>query len=317
MRILVVIVNYKTADLTIDALASIEGEVRSLGDVQVVVTDNASPDDSIAKIEHAITVRNWSSWCSLKRLERNGGFAYGNNEGVRPFLSRDEKPQYVWLLNPDTIARPGAIGTLVRHLDENPKVGIVGSRMENPDGSPQSSAFRFPSIASEFEHGAKLGIISKIFARYVVAPPPPTKIQQVEWLVGASMMIRREVFESIGFMDDSYFMYFEEVDFCRRARKAGWPCVYVPESRVVHLIGQSSGVTDKTKLNRRRPQYWFDSRRRYFVKNHGRLYALLADLAFAIGFSFWRIRRKLQRKPDQDPQKLLSDFIRNSALIRA
>lgn len=316
MKVLAVIVNYKSADLTIDALASIEDEVKSLGDVHVVVTDNASPDDSIAKIDGAVRSRNWT-WCSVIRLERNGGFAYGNNEGIRRFLNGEDKPKYVWLLNPDTIAKPGAIGLLARHLDEHPNVGIVGSRMENPDGSPQSSAFRFPSIASEFEHGAKLGVISRLLSHYVVAPPPPEQIEQVEWLVGASMMIRREVFEAIGFLDDAYFMYFEEVDFCRRARKAGWPCVYVPESRVVHLIGQSSGVTDKSKRNQRRPQYWFDSRRRYFVKNHGRLYALLADLAFMTGFGFWRIRRRLQRKPDQDPERLLCDFLRNSALIRA
>lgn len=317
MRVLVVIVNYNSADLTIDALSSIEAEVKSMSDVKTVVVDNASPDNSILKLEAEIKSRNWSDWCSLIRAERNGGFAYGNNQGVRPFLACDDKPRYFLLLNPDTIAKSGAIETLARYLDTNPNIGIAGSRMENPDGSPQSSAFRFPSIASEFEHGAKLGIISKLLSRYVVAPPAPTKIEQVEWLVGASMMIRREVFETIGLMDDSYFMYFEEVDFCRRARKAGWPSVYVPESRVVHLIGQSSGVTDKSKLNHRRPQYWFDSRRRYFVKNHGRLYALLADLAFMVGFSFWRIRRRLQRKPDQDPQHLLSDFIRNSALIRS
>src|SRR5262249_20160029 len=117
------------------------------------------------------------------------------------------------------------------------------------------------------------------------------------------------VFDAIGLMDDAYFLYFEEVDFCLRARRAGWPCWYVPTSRVVHLVGQSSGVTDTKRPARRVPRYWVESRRRYFQKNHGRVYALFADLAWALGFSLWRLRLWVQRKPDNDPPSFLWDFI--------
>lgn len=130
------------------------------------------------------------------------------------------------------------------------------------------------------------------------------------------MIVRREVFESVGLLDEKYFMYFEEVDFCLAANRSGWPCWYVPASRVVHLVGQSSGVTDTKRPPKRLPKYWFDSRRRYFLKNHGWLYAAIADAAWVVGFSLWRLRRVLQHKPDNDPPKLLSDFVLNSVLLK-
>ena len=130
------------------------------------------------------------------------------------------------------------------------------------------------------------------------------------------MMVRREVFDAIGLLDENYFMYFEEVDFCLQAKKAGWSCWYVPQSRVVHLVGQSSGVTDTRLPPKRRPQYWFDSRRRYFVKNYGWLYAAITDAVWLVSFSLWRLRRAIQRKPDEDPPHVLSDFWLNSVFIK-
>jgi GT2 family glycosyltransferase len=130
------------------------------------------------------------------------------------------------------------------------------------------------------------------------------------------MVIRREVFASVGLLDEKYFLYFEEVDFCFQAKKAGWECWYVPASRVVHLVGQSSGVTDRKRPPKRLPKYWFDSRRRYFLKNYGWLYAVLADLAWLSGFILWRWRRAIQRKPDTDPPRMMSDFLLNSVLCK-
>ena len=130
------------------------------------------------------------------------------------------------------------------------------------------------------------------------------------------MIVRREVFESVGLLDEKYFMYFEEVDFCLQANKSGWSCWYVPTSRVVHLVGQSSGVTDTKRPPKRLPRYWFDSRRRYFLKNHGWFYAALADAAWAFGFVLWRWRRVIQRKQDNDPPQLLTDFLLNSVFLK-
>jgi hypothetical protein len=321
MKLLVVIVNYRTAKLTTDALASIEDEVRAIGTCRVVVTDNRSDDESADVIQRFIDsrkqTRDETSWCRLMPLPINGGFAYGNNQAIRPALLGSDPPEYVLLLNPDTVARPGALRALLDHMDENPKIGIAGSRLENPDGTPQRSAFRFHGILSEFENAIRLGPVSRVLSRFVVAPPVPDSATIVDWVAGASMIVRSRVFQEIGLLDESFFMYFEEVDFCRRAKRAGWGCCYVPTSRVVHLVGQASGVTDKARAAKRRPQYWFDSRRRYFVKHHGRFRSVLADVAFIFGFSIWRLRRFIQRIPDRDPHRLLFDLIRNSALVKA
>jgi N-acetylglucosaminyl-diphospho-decaprenol L-rhamnosyltransferase len=315
-RLLVVIVNYKTPGLTIDCLHSLEKEVQDLPGTRVVVTDNLSGDDSVEKIADAIRSKNWGNWVKFMPLERNGGFAYGNNAAIRPALAEPNPPQYILLLNPDTIVRPAALKFLVDFMDEHPQVGIAGSRLEDPDGTPQHSAFRFHSIPSELDGGLRLGVVSKLLSKWDIAPPISNETCKTDWVAGASMIVRREVFELAGLMDEGYFMYYEEMDFCLQANRSGWECWYVPQSRVVHLVGQSSGVTDTKRPPKRRPQYWFDSRRRYFLKNHSWLYAALADASWTSGFALWRLRRVLQGKPDLDPPQILGDFVRNSVFVR-
>lgn len=315
-RLIVVIVNYRTPDLTIDCLRSLVSEVRELPGTRVIVSDNDSGDGSVEKIGTAIETEGWGDWVSLMPLERNGGFAFGNNAVIRPILQSTNPPPYFLLLNPDTIVRPGALQALIDFMDEHPNVGIAGSRLEEPDGTPQCSAFRFHTVFSELDSGLNLGIVSKLLSRWVVWPPIPEEVSQTDWVAGASMIIRREVFEAVGLMDEEYFMYYEEMDFCLQAKKAGWSCWYVPQSRVVHLVGQSSGVTDTKRPPKRRPQYWFDSRRRYFLKNYGWLYTALADAIWASSFALWRLRRAIQGKPDTDPPQVLSDFLRNSVFFK-
>lgn len=315
-RLLVVILNYRIPSLTIDCLRSLVGEVRSLIGIRVVVTDNASGDGSVERIGAAIEAEGWGYWASLMPLDRNGGYAFGNNAALRMALQATNPPPYFLLLNPDTIVRPGALQALVNFMDEHPDVGIAGSRLEEPDGTPQHSAHRFHTVLSELDSGLRLGVVSKLLSKWVVWPPVSEATCQTDWVAGASMIVRREVFESVGLLDEKYFLYFEETDFCLRANKLGWPCWYVPQSRVVHLQGQSSGVTDTKRPPKRLPGYWFDSRRRYFLKNHGWLYAALADAVWIFGFVLWRSRRVIQRKPDKDPPKLLIDFLVNSVFLK-
>lgn len=312
MHVLVVIVNYKTAAMVEDCLRSLDPEIVGL-DVRVVVTDNASGDaDRLAAF---VQSAGYGGWCEVRALPRNGGFAYGNNEGMRDAIESTAPPRYVWLLNPDTLVHAGALRELVAFLDAHPVVGIAGSRLEDPDGTPQRSAFRFHSFWSELENGTRLGPLSRALAPHVVAPPVPQGDEPIrtDWVAGASMLVRREVFEKVGLLDEEYFMYFEEVDFHRRAAEAGFECWYVPRSRVVHLVGQASGVTDK-KVRKRRPAYWFDARSRYFAQHHGRLGKLAIDLAWAAGHATFRVRRALQRKPDTDPPALLRDFLKHNFL---
>ncbi|MFZ4641018.1 MAG: glycosyltransferase family 2 protein [Nodosilinea sp.] len=313
--VLVVIVNYRTPKLTLDCLNSLESEVKSLPNLQVVVTDNNSGDGSAQIISTAIAEMG-CPWIKFMPLSRNGGFAYGNNAPIRQGLEAGILPPYVLLLNPDTIVHPGAIRILVDFMEEHRDVGIAGSRLQDRDGTPQDSAFRFHTIWSEIDGGFRLGFITKLLSRRKIAFPMVDAPQQVEWVAGASMLIRREVFEQIGLMDEGYFMYYEEMDFCLQAYRRGWSCWYVPASRVVHLVGQSSGVTDTKSPAKRLPQYIFDSRRRYFLKNYGRFSLLMADIVSITGLATWRVRRVLQGKPDNDPPYLLKDSVKNSFLFR-
>jgi GT2 family glycosyltransferase len=312
VRLLISIVNYRTHDLTIECLHSLEPEVRTLGNVRVVVADNASGDDSCERIGRAIEEHGWGKWASLMPLDHNGGFAFGNNAVIRPALESVDPPppDYVLLLNSDTLVSARALGALLQFMDARPDVGIAGSRLEDPDGTHQHSRYRFHSVWSELDSGLRLGMVTSLLRNHAIAPPLVETEHAIDWVAGASMIIRRAVFADIGLMDAKYFLYFEEADFCLNARRAGWLCWYVPSSRVVHLVGKSSGVTNASDSASRRPRYWFESRRRYFVKNHGRAYAFCADAAWVVGFALWRARRIVQRKPDRDPPHMLWDFLR-------
>lgn len=316
LTLLIVILNYRTPALTIDCLRSLVDEIPNLPPTQVVVTDNLSGDGSPEQIQAAIEVNGWGNWASLMPLPKNGGFAYGNNAAIRPFYESGTLPPYVMLLNPDTVVRPGGINALWQFMETHREVGIAGSRLEDPDGTPQRSAFRFHTLFSEIDAGVRLGILTRLLQPWVVAPPVPEEPCETDWVAGASMMMRREVIQNVGLMDEGYFMYYEEMDYCLQARRAGWSCWYVPASRIVHLVGQASGVTDPKRPPKRRPQYWFDSRHRYFIKNYGWLYGAFTDALWAAGFASWRVRRVLQQKPDLDPPQMLGDFWRNSVFVR-
>lgn len=317
MKLLIVIVNYKTPELTIDCLRSLEPEIATVaGGCRVVVTDNASGDGSAETIEAAIHDNGWSSWAQSKPLPRNGGFAYGNNEGIRPALSSNDPPEYFYLLNPDTRVLPGALMALVDFLDAHPRAGIVGSRVENEDGSVRRSVFRFHTVCGEVEGCARIGLVSKFLKSSIVAPPVPDKAEKAEWVSGSSMVVRREVFQQIGLLDEAYFMYFEETDFCFRADRAGWECWYVPQARIIHLVGQASGVTGTKRAIKRRPTYWFDSRARFFRQSYGTVTAFTADLAWIISFAIGNIWQRVRLKPRTDPPWLWWDFVRHSIRSR-
>lgn len=316
MNVLVVIVNYKTPVLAIDCLESLAAADGLPADSRVVVTDNLSPDDSVARIQTAIDEHGWSKWAKLMPLPRNGGFAYGNNEAIRPALLDRDRPDYVLLLNSDTRVYPGAIRTLVEFLQSHPEAGMVGSRLEDPDGTCQFSTFRFPSFWSEMDESLRLGPLHRLLKDRVTLVPTPAEAAPVDWVAGASLLIRREVFDTIGLLDDGFFLYYEETDFCLRAARAGFPCWYEPKSRVMHLIGQSTGVTVRGQALPRRPKYWFDSRRRYFLRNHGAMFTALLDAMWAVTYPFGRLQLGLRRKPVFDPRRFWLDYVANSVFRR-
>lgn len=310
MKLLVVVVSYRVTDLTIDCLRSLSTEIHHVPGARVAVCENGTGGDAAERIQALIDREGWGEWVSLQAIHPNLGFTGGNNVILRPALAAPDPPDYFCLLNADTIVRPHALDTMLEFLDAHPRVGIAGSRLENPDGTPQRSAFRFQTPLSELERGISLGVVSKLLSRWVVAPPPPEGPTRTDWVSGASLFVRRQVLEQIGVLDEDYYTYHDDIDLCFNAAKAGWETWYVPSSRVVHLVGQTTGVGAKTP--KRFPEYALQARRHYFLKNHGPLYAALADAAYITGFALWRLRRRLQGKADLDPPHLLGDAIRNS-----
>lgn len=304
----VIIVNYQTAGMAASCLDSIANQVSVFANLHVVVVDNASPDRSAEQLMERIERRGWR-WASVLPLERNGGFAVGNNAGIREGLRSTRDIEYIMLLNPDTLLQDKAIQVLVQFMDTHPEVGIAGTRLEDEKGETQASAHRAHSALGELESSARLGLLTRVLHRYAVSPPGQKTPHECDWVSGASLMIRRKVFEDIGLLDEGYFLYFEEADFCLRARKAGWKVWFVPDASVVHFEGASTGIRSGAHC---RPRYWYDSRRRYFVKHHGILGLILADALWAVGRASLTVRRALRLGSGgkgQDPRWFAFDLL--------
>ncbi|WP_134680272.1 glycosyltransferase family 2 protein [Paracoccus ravus] len=294
----VVVLNWRTAELTLAAAEAALREIEGLAG-GVTIVDNDSGDGSF---EHVLTEARRRGWLAQHRLAVvqsgwNGGFGAGNNHGIRQGLPDGQRPDLVYLLNSDAIPQPGAIRALVDRLARHPEAGIACSRLRGPDGAPHQTAFRFPSPAGEFEAASRTGPITRLLRDKVIALPQPGTSCRVDWSAGASMMIRRDLLDRIGMFDEGFFLYFEETDLCRRAAAVGAETHYVVESEVEHIGSASTGM----KTWRRVPDYWYDSRRRYFEKHHGRAGALWATLASLSGEGLWALRCLIQRRASEVP----------------
>jgi len=313
VKLLVIILNYKVADLTTGCLRSLAPEMTAIAGSRVVVVENGSGDNSAERLRDSIVAEGWDTWVELAPLTQNLGFTRGNNLIIRRAFSSPNPPEYVLLLNADTVVAENAISRLVRFMDENPRAGIAGARLEYPDKRPQGSPFRFLSIASEFDRGLQMGVVSRWLLKWVVCPAKPRVASLVDWVAGAGMIIRRDVIEVLGPLDEGFFAYFEDMDYCLNAGRAGWSTWYVPESLIVHFEGASSGIGVGTGA--RLPAYWFEARRWFFLKNHGALYASLADAAFLLGCALSGLRRTIQRRRNPDAAHLFLDSLRHSVFL--
>jgi GT2 family glycosyltransferase len=311
----VVMVSYRSGALAVSSLASLARErerVQPRGiAVRAVVVDNASGDADL--IRPAIAGEGWGAWVDLVLAERNGGFAYGNNVGFRHAYETGRRPDYFFLLNPDTEVRPGAISALVDFLDSQPTAGMAGSSLEGRDGRVWPYAFRFHSMVGEVLRMLELDVLNRALDHHRVLRRMGDQPEEADWFPGAAMMLRSRVVEELGGLDEAYFLYYEETDFCLKMKRAGWTNWYVPASRVMHIAGQSTGVTGANRAGRRLPAYWFESRRRYFEKNFGPRYAMATDAVAMIAHVLGAAKNRLKRG-DARPSHFLRDLWRASAL---
>lgn len=292
--------------MVVDCLTSLATEVGALGGGKVIVIDNASDDGSPALISGAAADKGWP-WVEVREMPMNAGFAYGTNAGIALARQMDPRFKLVVGLNPDTLVKSGCISALVACLDRNPRIGIVGASIERPDGVVEVSAHADPSPVGELDSAAKLGVMSRWLDRRSVPGGEP---RRCDWVSGACMAIRRETLDAVGPFDEGFFLYYEEVDFCARARQLGWACWYEPTARVVHYEGASTGIRVP---RRRRPAYWFASRRRFFVKRYGVRGLLAADALWAVGRASLVLRRLLRLGGrsglGDEPERLAADLL--------
>lgn len=315
-NIAILTINYKTADLLIELIKTVQVERDVLPNLQHIVVDNDSNDSSIEKLT-LYKHENKLDWLHIVDAKINGGYAFGNNIAIKKAQQIFERVDFYWFLNPDTKLKANAGLNLINYINTF-NVHSVGSCLEDEDGTPQVSSFNFPSVISELSSGMKVGLLDKVLKAKLVTREISILPEKCDWLAGASMMVTNHFIEKVGFMDEEYFLYYEELDYCLKAQRLGLNCYYVPSSRVYHAVGASTGISDHRKKAPRRPQYWFDSRRRFFLKNYGALTLVLSELAFIIGYSSWILRKGVFDKDaliNQAPH-FLKDFIKNSFLFK-
>jgi N-acetylglucosaminyl-diphospho-decaprenol L-rhamnosyltransferase len=278
--VLTVVLNYKTPDMTLKAaeaaLTAMEGIAGG-----IVIVDNDSQDGSFEAMSARAIARGWTDDGRVRVIQsgRNGGFGAGNNVGIQARLADGSAPDYVYILNSDAFPAPDAIRVLLDHLETTPEAGFSGSYIHGTDGETHLTSFRFPSIASEFEGAINFGPVTRLLKNAKVPIETPTETRTVDWLAGASMMMRQSILDEIGLFDETFFLYFEETDLCLRARRAGHLTDYVPASKVAHIGSASTGMKEWARV----PDFWFDSRWHYFSKNHGSLYAATATVVHLVG----------------------------------
>jgi len=255
----VVVVNWNTRELLRECLTSVVAQMAEV-DLELLVVDNASADGSAELVEQGFPqARLWVN-------PENRGFAAANNQALAQARGR-----IAFLLNSDAYLKPGALRTLVDYMDAHPEAAVVGMRVLNPDGTTQPSCFRFPTLWDVFCEMSFLTTLfpqSLLFNRRGMGGFDRRTLREVDWVLGAAMAVRREWVERVGGLDEGYFMYVEEMDWCRRIREVGGKVVFFPGAEAVHHGGVSKARARAMILPRA-----FASRFRYYELFHGKGYA--------------------------------------------
>ncbi|MAT99399.1 MAG: glycosyl transferase [Anaerolineaceae bacterium] len=227
MKLSIVIVSWNTRDLLEACLNSVYAFPPDQP-FEVWVVDNQSKDDTVAMVQEQFPQ------VELIASEENLGFAGGNNRAI-PHC----QGEYVLLLNPDTEVKPDALNALVAFMDAHPEAGAAGSRLLNGDGTLQPSCHPRPTLSREFWRMFYLDAVVP-YGSYDMSKWDVDQPREVDVLMGASLLVRKTVLDTVGLLDEGYFMYSEEVDLCFRLQKAGWKLFWVPQSQVIHYWGQSA-----------------------------------------------------------------------------
>ncbi|WP_298976342.1 glycosyltransferase family 2 protein [uncultured Roseobacter sp.] len=288
--IVVSIINFRTADLTLQCVASV---LADMGDINghVVVVDNLSGDGSAEMIADWIAAQPDGTPVSLVLSETNSGFSGGHNQGIAA-----AEADFYLVLNSDAVLRPGFLGNILTAAKADPQAGFFAPRIEYDDGGVQDSCFRFPGPLSEFIRSARTGFVTRIFKTHEVSLGPDPDPAQIEWASFACILLRGEMVRALGPMDEGYFLYYEDVEYCLRAHRAGWRVAHVPQAVAVHFRGGSGPVKTLAKERARLPRYFYSSRTRFLYQAHGRSGLIAANLLWYAGRSIKHLTRLVGKR---------------------
>ena len=312
-RVAVSIVSYGSSAMVVEALPALRRELARLADHHVVIVDNASPEGDGLQLAEGVTALGLGPKVEVVLSPVNGGFAAGNNVAFAAIRRLGWRPDAVLLLNPDAEMRPGALIEMLRVMLAQPKAGFIGPRVANTDGVEWAGAFNFPTFMREVAAGLGVDALRRRFPTLIPDVDVPTR---ADWITGVATLIRWEAFEALGDMDDGYFLYYDETDYMFQGRRLGWESWHAPAAVIGHVGGATTGVVNNKARAGRQPDYWFQSWTRYFVKNHGPLYARATAFAKLAAMLVRRVHRRLRGKPDPQPERFLWDFARKAAFAR-
>lgn len=278
-KLVVSIINYRTAELTIKAVASALEDMGQT-DGHVVIVDNCSADGSVEKIEAWLAAQPASTPVSFVASPENTGFSGGHNQGMGAM-----EAEYYLLLNSDALLRPGFTDAILAAADAAPLAGLVAPRIEHEDGQVQDSCFRFHSPATEFVRAIRNRFVSKWLAHRKISLGPDPDPAQIDWASFACILLRGDMVRALGAMDEGYFLYFEDAEYCLRAQRAGWRIAYARDAVAVHFRGGSGPVKARMKQRAALPGYYYRSRARFLYQAHGHLGLLLANLGWHLGLA--------------------------------
>lgn len=311
--IAVLIVNYKAGQLILKHLPEIRRELEAFPASEILIVDNDSPNGDGAMLDEAL---GGEADIRVLHAGDNGGFAAGNNVGF-DIVRRDERFDFVLMLNPDAVPRPGALQAMMRVFDEKSDAGFVGAQLLDEDGSDAASAFRFPDASTEFVHHAWLGPLQRATGKWLVLErknPEERDIFPCDWVSGAAVLIPRRVLEDMPPMDEGFFLYYEETDWLREGVRRGYRAYCQRDAEIVHMAGFSTGIKKDTGTATAMPIYWYRSWRHYFIKNFGRPYALLAALARWSGMAVGYTRARITNWPLPDGRVRVGTFFKECVL---
>jgi GT2 family glycosyltransferase len=291
VNLLIVILCYRVVELTVDCLRSLAGQIGDVPGTRVVICENGTGPEAVEQLRQAVVANGWEGWVNLKAIKPNVGFTGGNNAVLRDAMSWAIPPKYFLLLNADTIVQAGALKALYDGIEKSPETGIIGPMLIGTDGSRQVSCFRDHSPLSEFLRGAETGFVNRVMLRDSFQLAPAASRADFDWISFACAIIRSDVVRKIGFLDEGFFLYYDDNDYCRTARNAGWRIGCCPEARVVHLEGQSNELPEKARARERKPRYYYVSRARYFAKHFGTPGLWAANVAWSAGWLISEMKR--------------------------